>query len=72
MIASAYVAAQAHALCLVQSKAYPTQAAVAAAYKKAFASSTLSARDLAEARAFAVKNVALRKRVSDKVAALCG
>jgi hypothetical protein len=71
-VASAYVDAQAHALCLVQSTAYPTLAALQAAYTSTLHSTKLSDDELAKARAAEAKDVTLRRRVSDKVAALCG
>jgi hypothetical protein len=43
-----------------------------AAYAKALAASKLPEKDLAKARDAAEKDLALRQRVSAKVAALCG
>jgi hypothetical protein len=71
-IAAAYVDAQAHALCLVQSNAYPTQTELEAAYKRSLQSTTLSAHEFAQAQGAAEQDAALRTRVSDRVAALCG
>lgn len=71
-VADAYVAAQAHALCLMQTTAYPTQAEQEAAYKHALEASSLTARELEQAQAAARKDEELRRRVSDKVAADCG
>jgi hypothetical protein len=71
-VAAAYVDAQAHALCLVQSKAYPTQAALHAAYLRAEQSADLPAPEFARAAAAALDDPALRTQLSDRVAALCG
>ena len=71
-IATAYVDAQAHALCVVQSTAFQTQAEQQAAYERAQRDSTLTADEFAEAEAAAAKDPALRERVSDRVVALCG
>jgi hypothetical protein len=71
-IATAYVNAQARALCLVQSKSYPTQAALRAAYVRAERSGNLSAHDFAEAQAATAQELSLRTRISDRVAATCG
>jgi hypothetical protein len=71
-VATAYIDAKARALCLVQSKAYPTKAALHAAYVQAEHSANLSAHELAQARAAAAHDVALRRRISDRVAATCG
>ena len=70
-VADAYVDAQAHALCLMQTTAYPTQAEQDAAYKHALESSKLTADELEQAQAAAAKDEELRQRVSDKVAADC-
>ena len=70
-VADAYVDAQAHALCLIETTAYPTQAEQEAAYKHALESSKLTADELEQARAAAAKDEELRQRVSDKVAADC-
>lgn len=69
---TAYVRAQARALCLVQSKAFPTQAALHAAYVRAEHSANLPASELARVRATASHDAALRTRISDRVAASCG
>jgi hypothetical protein len=69
---NAYVDAEAKALCVVQSNAYPTQAAQEAAYKDALQSSNLTEDELAEARAAATDDKELRMRVSDEVDAQCG
>lgn len=71
-IAAAYVEAQAHALCVVQSKSFRTHAALEDAYRKTQADSTLSAKELASARTAADKDVELRRRVTARVAELCG
>jgi len=71
-VESAYVDAQAHALCLVQTKAFATLAALHTAYTNALKASGLSADDLAAAQEAQEKDVDLRLRVSDKVVALCG
>ena len=71
-VATAYVDAQAHALCVVQSTAFPTQAEQQAAYERAQRDSRLTADEFAEAQAAAAKDEALRERVSDRVVALCG
>jgi hypothetical protein len=70
--ATAYVNAQAHALCVIQSTAFRTQAQQHAAYKRAQQSSTLTAEEFADAQAAAAKDQALRERLSDRVVALCG
>lgn len=70
--ASAYVDAQAHALCVVQKTAFPTQAEQQAAYERAQQESGLTADEFADAQAAAAKDEALRERVSDRVVALCG
>lgn len=71
-VAEAYVDAEAHALCLVQSKAFPTQAALHTAFVRAERSGDLSSDELADARAAALQDVALRRRISDRVAERCG
>ena len=71
-VASAYVDAQARALCLMQTTAYPTQQEQQAAYKHALQSSKLTADELEQAEAEARKDEALRQRVSDQVVARCG
>lgn len=71
-VVSAYVDGQVRALCLVQSKAYPTQAALHAAYVRAEHSAKLSKHELAQAQAAAAQDVAVRTRISDRVAATCG
>ncbi len=71
-VATEYVDAQVRALCLVQSKAYPTEKALEAAYVQAEHSGNLSAHDFAQAVAATTHDVALRKRISDRVAAVCG
>ena len=71
-IAAAYVQAQAQALCIVQSEAYRTQAAQENAYRSAQASSTLTPKELARAREAAQDDAELRRRVTARVAALCG
>lgn len=71
-VATAYVDAEARALCLVQSKAFPTQAALHAAFVRAENSANLSADDLTKARSAAARDVALRQRISNRVAARCG
>jgi len=70
--ATAYIDTQAHALCLMQSTAYQTQAQQQAAYKRAQQDSTLTAEEFADAQAAAAKDQALRERLSDRVVALCG
>ena len=49
-VATAYVDAQAHALCLMQTKAFPTQAEQQAAYVHAQQNSKLTADEFAKAR----------------------
>ena len=71
-VATRYVDAQAHALCVVQSTAFQTHAEQQAAYEQAQRDSRLTADEFADAEAAAAKDEALRKRVSDRVAALCG
>jgi predicted alternative tryptophan synthase beta-subunit len=71
-VATAYVDAQVRALCLVQSKAYPTQKALEAAYVQAEHSGKLSAHEFAQAVAATAHDVALRERISHQVAAVCG
>ncbi len=71
-IATAYVGAQAHALCVVKSTAFQTQADQEAAYKHAQHDSGLTATEFADAQAAAAKDQALRERLSNRVAALCG
>jgi hypothetical protein len=71
-VASAYVVAQARALCLVQSKAYPTLAALRTAYQRAERSASFTADGLARAQAAAAQDPALRTRISNRVAATCG
>jgi hypothetical protein len=71
-VAAAYVDAQAHALCRMQSTAYPTLADQQAAYTSALHSTKLSDDEIAKARAAEEKDATLRRRVSDEVAALCG
>jgi hypothetical protein len=71
-VASAYVDAEAHALCLVQSNAYPTLAALHAAYVRAESTAKLSPQGLAQARAAAASDPSLRARISTRVAATCG
>jgi flagellar basal body-associated protein FliL len=71
-VASAYVQAQAHALCVVQSHSYRTHAALQDAYSKAQANGSLSAKDLARARDAAEKDEQLRRRITSRVAELCG
>jgi hypothetical protein len=71
-VATAYVDSQARALCVVQSKAFPTLAALQAAYARAEHSAHLSSHQRAQARAAAVSDVALRIRISERVAATCG
>jgi len=66
--ATAYVDAQAHAFCIVQSTAFATQAEHQAAYEQARNDSGLSTGQLANAE----DDDALRQRVSDRVVALCG
>ncbi len=70
-VATAYVDAQVRALCLVQSKAYPTQRALEAAYVRAEHSAKLTARQFDQARAATLHDVALRKQISERVAAVC-
>jgi hypothetical protein len=69
---TAYVDAQAHALCVVQANAYASQAKQEAAYRKALQSSNQSEDELAEAEEAARTDVAVRKQISDQVAAHCG
>jgi hypothetical protein len=71
-VEDAYVEAQAQALCLMQTTAYPTQAEQQAAYKKAQQRSKLTADEYAEAEAAAANDEALRKRVSARATELCG
>jgi hypothetical protein len=71
-VATAYVDAQAHALCVVQSTAFQTRAEQQAAYEHAQRESRLTADEFADAEAAAAKDEALRTRVSDRVVALCG
>jgi hypothetical protein len=71
-VATAYVHAQAHALCVVQSHSYRTHAALQDAYRKAQASGALSEKDLARARDAAEKDEKLRRRITARVAELCG
>jgi hypothetical protein len=71
-VANAYVDAQARALCLMQTTAYPSQHEQEAAYNHALRSSKLSAAELKQADVEAAKDEALRQRVSDKVVARCG
>jgi hypothetical protein len=71
-IVAAYVDAQAHALCLVQSKAYPTQAALHDAYIAAEHSTNLPPDQFAQASAAVAHNAALRTQISERVVALCG
>ena len=71
-VATAFVDAQARALCLVQSKAYSTQAALHAAYIRAEHSSKLSPSELSQAQAAVAHETALRIRISDRVSATCG
>jgi hypothetical protein len=71
-VATAYVNAQANALCLVQTKSFPTQAKLAAAYEDARKSSNLSAEEMAEAQDAAEQDEALRTRISERVDAICG
>jgi hypothetical protein len=66
------VDAQAHALCLVQTNAYPSQAEQQAAYDKALRSSQLSKDDLAKAQKAVAADEQLRTQVSKQVTALCG
>ena len=70
--ATEYVDAQAHALCVVQTTAFPTQAEQKAAYEQAQQASKLTSDEFAEAQAAAAKDQALRDRVSDRVVELCG
>ncbi len=70
-VATAYVDAQVRALCLVQSKAYPTQKALEAAYVQAEHSAKLTAREFAQAHAATLHDLALRERISEQVAATC-
>jgi hypothetical protein len=58
-------------LCLVQSKAYPTQKALDAAYLQAEDSAELTVREFAQAGAATLHDVALRKRISEQVTAAC-
>ena len=69
---TAYVDAQARALCVVQSYAYASQAKQEAAYQKALQSSNLSEDELADAEEAAQDDEAVRKQISDRVAAHCG
>ena len=71
-VATAYVDAQAHALCVVQSTAFQTQAEQQAAYERAQQSSGLTADEFDEAQAAAAKDQALRERLTDRVVAVCG
>jgi hypothetical protein len=71
-VADAYVEAQAEALCVVQTNAYPTQAEQEAAYKGALQSSTLSEDELAQAQEAAAGDEELRTRISDEVDDRCG
>ena len=71
-VATAYVDAQAHALCVVQSTAFQTQAEQQAAYERAQQGSGLTADEFDEAQAAAAKDQALRERLSDRVVAVCG
>ncbi len=71
-VASSYVDAQARALCLMQTTAYPTQQEQEAAYQHALQSTKLTADELQQAEAEAAKDEALRQRVSDQVVARCG
>lgn len=71
-VATAYVEAQAHALCVVQKTAFQTQAEQQAASERAQQDSGLTADEFAEAQAAAAKDQALRERLSDRVVALCG
>ena len=71
-VATAYVDAQAHALCVVQSTAFQTQAEQQAAYVQAQEDSALTADEFSEAQAAAATDQALRERLSDRVVALCG
>ena len=71
-VATAYVDAQAQALCVVQSTAFQTQAEQQAAYERAQQDSRLTADEFAEAQAAAAKDQELRERLSDRVVALCG
>ena len=66
---TAYVDAQAQALCVVQSTAFQTQAEQQAAYEQAQQDSGLTAEEFAEAQAAAAEDQALRERVSDRVVA---
>lgn len=69
--ADAYVEAAAHALCVVQTNAYSTQAEQEAAYSEAL-QSELSADELAEGQAAAAEDEELRTRISEAVEAQCG
>ncbi len=71
-VATAYVDAQARALCVVQSTAFPTQAEQQAAYEKAQRASGLTTDEFAAAQDAAANDQALRERLSDRVLALCG
>ncbi len=71
-VATAYVDAQAQALCVVQSTAFQTQAEQQAAYEQAQQDSELTAEEFAEAQSAAAEDEALRERVSDRVVELCG
>lgn len=70
--ATAYVNAQAHALCVVQSTAFQTRAKQQAAYERAQQSSGLTADEFAKAQAAAANDQSLRQRLSDRVVVLCG
>jgi hypothetical protein len=71
-VLTTYVYAQARALCLVQTKAFPTLAAQHAAYVEAEHSGHLTSHQLALARAAVAQDMALRTRISNRVAATCG
>jgi hypothetical protein len=71
-VATAYVNAQARALCVVQSKSYPTQKQLEAAYKRAQTSSNLTSDEFKKAASAAEKDSDLRTRVSRRVTVLCG
>jgi hypothetical protein len=71
-VATAYVQAQARALCVVQSHSYRTHAALEDAYRKTQADGRLSAGELAGAREAAEKDEELRRRITARVAELCG
>jgi hypothetical protein len=70
-VAAAFVKAEARALCLVETKAYPTPAAQHAAYLRAERPTHLSTRELARAQALAAHDAALRNRISKRVATTC-